>query len=682
MRVDDAKRAVDAGVSAISVSNHGGNNLDGTPASIRALPAIADAVGDQVEVLLDGGIRRGSDVVKALALGARAVMIGRAYLWGLAAEGQAGCRERARHHARRHRLGAAGPRQGIDPRPGCRRRPDAARLHPCARRARGRRRLTSGDGSVRSRWGGRADETDVADAVAPAAESGGNRIGAHTPTIGAHQVNSAYHRRVAFPSELGNSTTRQLRDLSPALIIPLGSTEQHGPHLPLDTDTRIATAVADAVAERLAGDWMLAPAISYGASGEHEGFPGTVSIGTYCAAAFAGRVRQVGVQLGVSPGLRQRPRRQRRSRCCGHGSAARRGPRRRVVPVQRSGCRRARRPHRNVCIATYFAGGRPHGGMGHRQPGAARRADAAAARRRRRGGQPGRGAGGPDHRVGRRRGAYLCRDGRRVLPPDRQRGLPAAGGCCSDGAATARRIRRAGGPAGQGAGRGLGASRRVAHPAAATGACRADDAHRRSARGPRRAERAAGAHPARRDRRASAPASGPSHRDVTVVIPVRDNAIGLNRLVQALRGMRVVVVDDGSARPVEAGDFDGRALRRPGAAPRHEQRARRRAQHRAGRLRHRLRRVPRLRRGPAPGLAGGAARALLRPRRRPGGAPHRRPARAGESGGALRGGAVLARPRSAGGAGGSLRHGVLRAERGHHLPAHGARPRWAGSTRP
>jgi len=89
-RVDDAKRAVDAGVSAISVSNHGGNNLDGTPATIRALPAVADAVGDQVEVLLDGGVRRGSDVVKALALGARAVMIGRAYLWGLAANGQAG----------------------------------------------------------------------------------------------------------------------------------------------------------------------------------------------------------------------------------------------------------------------------------------------------------------------------------------------------------------------------------------------------------------------------------------------------------------------------------------------------------------------------------------------------------------------------------------------------------------
>ena len=89
-RIDDAKRAVDAGVSAISVSNHGGNNLDGTPATIRMLPGIASAVGDQVEVLLDGGVRRGGDVVKALALGAKAVMIGRAYLWGLGANGQAG----------------------------------------------------------------------------------------------------------------------------------------------------------------------------------------------------------------------------------------------------------------------------------------------------------------------------------------------------------------------------------------------------------------------------------------------------------------------------------------------------------------------------------------------------------------------------------------------------------------
>jgi heme/flavin dehydrogenase (mycofactocin system) len=87
---DDARRAVDIGATAISVSNHGGNNLDSTPATIRLLPAVADAVGDEIEVLLDGGVRRGSDVVKALALGARAVMIGRAYLWGMAAGGEKG----------------------------------------------------------------------------------------------------------------------------------------------------------------------------------------------------------------------------------------------------------------------------------------------------------------------------------------------------------------------------------------------------------------------------------------------------------------------------------------------------------------------------------------------------------------------------------------------------------------
>jgi isopentenyl diphosphate isomerase/L-lactate dehydrogenase-like FMN-dependent dehydrogenase len=90
MRLDDAKRAIDAGATAISVSNHGGNNLDGTPAPIRVLPAIAEEVGDQIEVVMDGGIRRGGDVAKALALGAKAVMIGRPYLWALAAGGQAG----------------------------------------------------------------------------------------------------------------------------------------------------------------------------------------------------------------------------------------------------------------------------------------------------------------------------------------------------------------------------------------------------------------------------------------------------------------------------------------------------------------------------------------------------------------------------------------------------------------
>jgi L-lactate dehydrogenase (cytochrome)/glycolate oxidase len=89
-RVDDAKRVRDLGASALSVSNHGGNNLDGTPAPIRVLPSIVKAVGSDIDVVLDGGIRRGSDVVKAVALGAKAVMIGRAYLWGLSINGQAG----------------------------------------------------------------------------------------------------------------------------------------------------------------------------------------------------------------------------------------------------------------------------------------------------------------------------------------------------------------------------------------------------------------------------------------------------------------------------------------------------------------------------------------------------------------------------------------------------------------
>ncbi|HVX17801.1 MAG TPA: pre-mycofactocin synthase MftD [Acidimicrobiales bacterium] len=90
IRVDDARRARDLGATCISVSNHGGNNLDTTPAPIRALAAIKAAVGDDIEIVLDGGVRRGADAVKAVALGARAVMLGRAYLWGLAANGQAG----------------------------------------------------------------------------------------------------------------------------------------------------------------------------------------------------------------------------------------------------------------------------------------------------------------------------------------------------------------------------------------------------------------------------------------------------------------------------------------------------------------------------------------------------------------------------------------------------------------
>ena len=74
------------------MSNHGGRQLDGVQASLDALPEVVDAVGTQVEVLLDGGVRRGGDVLKALALGARAVLIGRAFLWGLAADGEDGVR--------------------------------------------------------------------------------------------------------------------------------------------------------------------------------------------------------------------------------------------------------------------------------------------------------------------------------------------------------------------------------------------------------------------------------------------------------------------------------------------------------------------------------------------------------------------------------------------------------------
>jgi 4-hydroxymandelate oxidase len=89
-RADDAVAAVDAGVAGVIVSNHGGRQLDGAVATADALPAVVDAVGDRVPVLVDGGIRSGVDVVRALALGARAVLIGRPFLWGLVADGSAG----------------------------------------------------------------------------------------------------------------------------------------------------------------------------------------------------------------------------------------------------------------------------------------------------------------------------------------------------------------------------------------------------------------------------------------------------------------------------------------------------------------------------------------------------------------------------------------------------------------
>jgi L-lactate dehydrogenase (cytochrome) len=89
---EDARRAADAGVDGIVVSNHGGRQLDAVPSSARALPAVVDAVGDRVEVLADGGIRTGLDVVKMVALGARAVLIGRPWAWAVAGRGEAGVR--------------------------------------------------------------------------------------------------------------------------------------------------------------------------------------------------------------------------------------------------------------------------------------------------------------------------------------------------------------------------------------------------------------------------------------------------------------------------------------------------------------------------------------------------------------------------------------------------------------
>jgi 4-hydroxymandelate oxidase len=93
VRPDDALRAVEAGAAAVIVSNHGGRQLDGAPATLEALPPIVDALAGRAEVLLDGGVRWGTDVLKALALGARAVLVGRPILWGLAVGGRAGVAE-------------------------------------------------------------------------------------------------------------------------------------------------------------------------------------------------------------------------------------------------------------------------------------------------------------------------------------------------------------------------------------------------------------------------------------------------------------------------------------------------------------------------------------------------------------------------------------------------------------
>jgi 4-hydroxymandelate oxidase len=93
LTAEDARLAIDHGAAGIIVSNHGGRNLDTVPATIEALPGVAEAVDGRITVLLDGGIRRGTDVLKAMALGAKAVLIGRPYVWGLAVGGAAGVSE-------------------------------------------------------------------------------------------------------------------------------------------------------------------------------------------------------------------------------------------------------------------------------------------------------------------------------------------------------------------------------------------------------------------------------------------------------------------------------------------------------------------------------------------------------------------------------------------------------------
>jgi 4-hydroxymandelate oxidase len=92
LRADDARLAVEHGARAVIVSNHGGRQLDTAVPSVDALPGVIEEVGDEVEVLLDGGVRRGTDIVKAIALGARAVLLGRPILWGLAVGGEVGVR--------------------------------------------------------------------------------------------------------------------------------------------------------------------------------------------------------------------------------------------------------------------------------------------------------------------------------------------------------------------------------------------------------------------------------------------------------------------------------------------------------------------------------------------------------------------------------------------------------------
>ena len=207
------------------MSNHGGNNLDSTPATIRALPPIVEAVGGDIEVVIDGGIRRGSDVVKAVALGARAAMIGRAYLWGLAANGQAGVE---------NVLDIL--RSGIDSALLALGRGSVSELAPTD--------VLVPSGFVRR----------LGDASAPASDSQRVVVNGRSPSP---RGPDRPPRRLRWP----RSSWPEVAGVADGviLVVPVGSTEQHGPHLPLGTDSDVAVALAERLASARA-DVLVAPA--------------------------------------------------------------------------------------------------------------------------------------------------------------------------------------------------------------------------------------------------------------------------------------------------------------------------------------------------------------------------------------------------------------------------------------
>ena len=324
------------------------------PRSARC-PSIVDAVGNQVDVVLDGGVRRGSDVVKAVALGAKAVMIGRAYLWGLAANGQAGVENVLDILRGGHRLGPARHRPRRHPRP------------------------------------------HAATIVVPA----GLR-----PHPGPAGPGDAVNLGSATWTELGRGRRR-----ATSWLVPLGSTEQHGPHLPLVDRHRHRRRASPTGPRRQRPDVVVAPALPYGSSGEHAGFPGTLSIGqdalehvvvelVRSADAFAAVVLVSGHGGNAEP-------------LAGPSHPAGRGPAGRRRGCPRGSVDAARRAHRDVDLARPGARARPDRCRRGRRHPADHRAAARTARRRRARGGPQRRARRSDRSIGRRGTPPARRPGRR-----------------------------------------------------------------------------------------------------------------------------------------------------------------------------------------------------------------------------------------------------------------------------